>query len=141
MSTQVARDRRLSPSATCLVVLLVAVAGKGSHADLTRGYLSARLGVSGRTVARLLAQLRAFGYIATRQTIGEYGETTGLRVALLDPLLPYWEADQPSSEQGVTELAGQQGSFNNQESKRLAGRCPVPAYPRYRATRRKDSRT
>jgi hypothetical protein len=136
MSTQVARDRRLSPSATCLVVLLVAVAGKGSHVDLTRGYLSARLGVSGRTVARLLAQLRAFGYIATRQTIGEYGETTGLRVALLDPLLPYWEADQPSSEQGVTELAGQQGSFNNQESKRLAGRCPVLAYPRYRGARR-----
>src|SRR3954449_5098133 len=99
MSTQVARDRRLSPSATCLVVLLVAVAGKGSHVDLTRGYLAARLGVSERTVARLLAQLRCCGYIATRQTIGAHGETTGLRVALLDPLLPYWETDQ---RQGVT---------------------------------------
>src|SRR3954471_6898383 len=48
MSAQVARDRRLSPSATCLVVVLVALAGKGSHMDLTRGYLSARLGVSER---------------------------------------------------------------------------------------------
>src|SRR3954449_3149350 len=101
MSTQVARDRRLSPSATCLVVLLVAVAGKGGHVDLTRGYLSARLGLSERTVARLLAQLRALGYVATRQTIGAYGETTGLRVELLDPLLPYWETDQPPAEQGV----------------------------------------
>ena len=99
MSTQVARDRRLSSSATCLVVLLVAVAGKGGHVDLTRGYLAARLGVSERTVARLLAQLRGLGYIATRQTIGTYGETTGLRVALLDPLLPYWETDQPAAEQ------------------------------------------
>src|SRR5215208_1695266 len=135
MSTQVARDRRLSPSATCLAVLLVAVAGTGGHADLTRGYLAARLGVSGRTVARLLAQLRACGYIATRQTIGVRGETTGLRVALLDPLLPYWEADQPSSEQGVTELAGQQEVFNKEESRRLAGGYPVLAYPRYRSAR------
>ena len=141
MSTQVARDRRLSPSATCLVVLLVAVAGKGGHADLTRGYLAARLGVSGRTVARLLAQLRAFGYIATRQTIGLRGETTGLRVELLDPLLPYWEAGQPSAEQGVTGLAGQQGIVSNEESKGLAGRCTVLAYPRYRGARRKDSWT
>ena len=70
MSTQVARDRRLSPRAAGLAVLLVAVAGKGSHVDLTRGYLAARLGVSERTVARLLAQLRSLGYIATRQTIG-----------------------------------------------------------------------
>src|SRR5215208_1077528 len=117
MSTQVARDRRLSPSATCLAALLVAVAGKDSHADLTRGYLAARLGISGRTVARLLAQLRACGYIATRQTMGRRGETTGLRVALLDPLLPFWETDSLSSREGVTGLAGQQGVFNNQESK------------------------
>src|SRR5215208_2727045 len=118
MSTQVARDRRLSSSATGLVVLLVALAGKGSHVDLTRGYLAAKLGVSERTVARLLAQLRSLGYVATRQTIGVLGETTGLRVALLDPLLPYWEGDQPPAEQeGVTELAGLQEPFNKEESK------------------------
>src|SRR3954449_5453354 len=111
MATQVARDQRLSPRAAGLAVLLVAVAGKGSHVDLTRGYLAAKLGVSERTVARLLAQLRAFGYVATRQTIGVLGETTGLRVTLLDPLLPYWEGGQPPAEQeGVTELAGLQGS-------------------------------
>src|SRR3954447_15408330 len=38
MSTQVARDQRLPPRAASLAVLLVAVAGKDSHADLTRGY-------------------------------------------------------------------------------------------------------
>src|SRR5215213_764035 len=99
MSTQVARDRRLSPSATCLVVLLVAVAGKGSHVDLTRGYLATRLGVSERTVA------------------------------LLDALLPYWESDQPPAEQGVTNLSGLQESLNKEDLKRLAGGCPVLAYP------------
>jgi hypothetical protein len=136
MSTQVARDQRLSPRAAGLAVLLVAVAGKGSHVDLTRGYLAARLGVSERTVARLLAQLRALGYVATRQTIGVLGETTGLRVALLDPLLPYWEGDQPPTEQeGVTELSRLQEPFNKEESKRLAAGCPVLAYPRYRKPR------
>ena len=70
--------------------MIVALAGKADHVDVTRGYLSSRLGVSERTVARLLAQLRAHGYIATRWTIGAYGETTGLRVELLDALLPYW---------------------------------------------------
>src|SRR5215212_3472035 len=133
MATQVARDQRLSPRAAGLAVLLVAVAGKGSHVDLTRGYLAAKLGVSERTVARLLAQLRALGYIATRQTIGVLGETTGLRVALLDPLLPYWERDHLSADQqGVTELSGLQESLNKEESKRLATRLPVLAYPRYR---------
>src|SRR3954464_15617686 len=135
MSTQVARDQRLSPRAAGLAVLLVAVAGKGNQVDLTRGYLAARLGVSERTVARLLAQLRSLGYIATRQTIGVLGETTGLRVALLDPLLPFWEGDPPSAEQGVTELSDLQESFDKEESKRLAAGCPVPAYPRYRRPR------
>jgi hypothetical protein len=94
--------------------------------------------VSERTVARLLAQLRALGYVATRQTIGAYGETTGLRVALLDPLLPYWEIDQPPAEQeGVTELSDLQEPFNKEESKRLAGGYSVLAYPRYRCARGK----
>src|SRR3954454_11478350 len=123
MSTQVARDRRLSPSATCLVVLLVAVAGKNSYVDITRGYMASRLDVSERTVARLLAQLRSLGYIATRQTIGVLGETTGLRVALCGPLLPFWEGDPPSAEQGVTELSDLQESFDKKESKRLAAGC------------------
>ena len=95
MATQVLRDQRLTPSARAMAGLIVALAGKADHVDLTRGYLSSRLGVSDRTTARLLAQLRTYGYIATRQTIGQYGETTGLRVELLAGLLPYWEAELP----------------------------------------------
>ena len=67
MSTAVLRDQRLTPSARALAGLIVALAGKAGYVDLTRGYLSSRMGVSERTTARLLAQLRAYGYIATRQ--------------------------------------------------------------------------
>ena len=36
-----------------------------------------------------------------------YGETTGLRVELLDALLPYWEIDLPAVVgEGVTEVSG-----------------------------------
>src|SRR6478609_3259981 len=56
------------------------------------------LQVSTRTVARLLAELRAYGYIATTHRLGTLGQTIGLRVELLDPLLPYFE-------RAVTELS------------------------------------
>ena len=113
-----------------------AVAGKADHVDLTRGYLSSRLGVSERTMARLLAQLRAYDYIATVQTIGNFGETTGLRVALLDPLLPYWETEPPVVVgEGVPKASGRRKLRTQRESEELAARHPVLAYPRYRRAR------
>ena len=92
MSTTVLRDQRLTPGARVLAGLLVALAGREGYADLTRGYLAAQLGVSSRTVARQLAELRRYCYVATTHLIGDLGQTTGLRVGLLDPLLPFWEA-------------------------------------------------
>ena len=137
MSTQVLRDQRLTPSARALAVLIVAIAGKAGHVDVTRGYFADRLGVSERTVARLLAQLRAHGYIATARTIGMFGETTGLRVELLGALLPYWETDQPPVVgEGVTALTWQQELTSNQDLGGLPARYPVLAYPRYRRSRR-----
>ena len=137
MATQAPRDQRLTPSARALACLIVAVAGKADYVDLTRGYLSSRLGVSERTTARLLAQLRAYGYIATRQTVGNFGETTGLRVELLDALLPYWETEQPAVVGvGVTDVSGLQVSKNRKTITRgLPARYPVIAWPRYRRPR------
>ena len=130
------RDQRLTPSARAMAGLIVALAGKGGHVDLTRGYLSSRLAVSERTVARLLAQLRAHGYIATQRTIGVFGETTGLRVEPLDALLPYWESEQPVVVgDGVTAVSGLQGFIYNQVLRGLAAVRPVLAYPRYRRAR------
>lgn len=133
MSTAVLRDQRLTPSARTLAGLIVALVGRAVHVDLTRGYLQARLGVSERTTARMLAQLRAYGYIATRWTIGAYGETTGLRVELLDALLPFWETDQPVVvEEGVTKASGLEDSKNQKIPKMPPAGYPVLAYPRYR---------
>ena len=64
------RDQRLTPSARALAGLLVAAGRQGRPRRPDARLPAARLGVSERTVARLLAQLRAYGYIATRQTIG-----------------------------------------------------------------------
>ena len=93
LSTQVARDRRLSPRCAALAAVLVAQAGKGTLATISRRYLAMVLQVSTRTVARLLAELRAYGYIATTHRLGTLGQTIGLRVELLDPLLPFWERE------------------------------------------------
>ena len=98
LSTQVARDRRLSPRCAALAAVLVAQAGKGTLASISRRYLAMVLQVSTRTVARLLAELRAYGYIATTHRLGSLGQTIGLRVELLDPLLPYFD-------RAVTELS------------------------------------
>ena len=78
--------------------MLVAQAGKGTLATISRRYLAMVLQVSTRTVARLLAELRAYGYIATTHRLGTLGQTIGLRVELLDPLLPCFD-------QAVTELS------------------------------------
>ena len=98
LSTQVARDRRLSPRCAALAAVLVAQAGKGTLASISRRYLAMVLQVSTRTVARLLAELRAYGYIATTHRLGTLGQTIGLQVELLDPLLPYFD-------RAVTELS------------------------------------
>ena len=73
--------------------MLVAQAGKGTLATISRRYLAMVLQVSTRTVARLLAELRAYGYIATTHRLGSLGQTIGLRVELLDPLLPFWDCE------------------------------------------------
>jgi len=91
LSTQVARDRRLSPRCAALATVLVAQAGKGTLANVTRAYLARALQVSVRTVARLLSELREHGYVVTSHRLGSLGQTTGLKVELLDPLLPYWQ--------------------------------------------------
>src|SRR3954466_5558769 len=132
MSTTVLRDQRLTPGARVLAGLLVALAGREGYADLTRGYLAAQLGVSSRTVARQLAELRRYCYVATTHLIGDLGQTTGLRVGLLDLLLPYWEA----AEEGVTDTPALESKILREEAgKVVPARPPVLGYPRYRKPR------
>jgi hypothetical protein len=88
MSTLFARDQRLGRAAMVIAPLLVAQAGGGSVANVTRTYLARQLGYSDRTIARGLAELRAAGYIRTEHRIGPIGECLGLRCWLLPPLFP-----------------------------------------------------
>jgi hypothetical protein len=87
-----------------------------------------------RTVARHLAALRAAGYVRTTQTIDERGATTGLRIALSDGLLPYWEIE--SDEGPVTNGTSNRDSPDGHrrrdrrcrsETRRSTGRVPEAA--------------
>jgi hypothetical protein len=132
MSTTVLRDQRLTPGARVLAGLLVALAGREGYADLTRGFLAAQLGVSSRTVARQLAELRRYCYVVTTHLIGDLGQTTGLRVGLLDPLLPFWEA----AGEGVTGAPALESKILREEAgKPVPARPPVLGHPRYRKPR------
>jgi hypothetical protein len=44
------------------------------------------------------------------QIIGGFGETTGLRIQLLDALLPYWEVDQPPPTEGGSDAFRRPGT-------------------------------
>lgn len=89
--TTVIRDTRLTPGARLLAMELRAVCGRDGLAVTTRRYLCHQLGVCMRTLARYLAELRAHAYVATVRVVGESGQTIGLQVECLDPLLPSWE--------------------------------------------------
>ena len=91
MNAAVLEDQRLTTHARLLAGVLVGLAGRERFADVTRGYLAVRLGVSVRTISRAIRDLRAFGYVATCHLLGERGETMGLRIEILEPLLPFWE--------------------------------------------------
>ena len=95
MSSTVFRDRRLSPRAASLAALLVAQAGNGLTAMVTRTYLARTLQVSTRTIARLLSDLEHCGYIQRRHRVGPRGEVVGLAIELCDSLLPYFECGPP----------------------------------------------
>src|SRR4051812_34674548 len=128
----VLRDQRLTPGARVLAGLLLALARREGYADVTRGYLAAQLGVSSRTVARQLAELRRYRYIATTHLIGELGQTMGLRVGLLDPLLPFWEA----AGEGVTDAPALESKILREEAtKAIPAHPPVLGCPRYRCPR------
>jgi hypothetical protein len=105
--TTVDRDQRLTSGAVRLAHLLVALAGRGDTIETERWRLARALGVSVRTLARYLSDLRGdeatgrTSYIQTEHIIDERGITIGLRITVLPTLRPYWVQEA----QGVTDVS------------------------------------
>ena len=95
--------------------MIVALAGKADHVDLTRGYLQDRLVCRSGPSPGCSPNCGSMATSQPGRPSARIGETTGLRVDLLDALLPYWESDQPVVVgQGVTTLTWEQGLTSNQ---------------------------
>jgi hypothetical protein len=97
ISTELVRDQRLTQGARNLGVLLRACCGRDGDGRSTRPYLAAQLGVTVRSVARWLAELRSFGYVVADRATDHTGRTAGLYVIILDPMLPSWERGEGDS--------------------------------------------
>lgn len=108
MATTVMRDQRVTPGARALAHLLVALAGRGDVIATERWRLARSLGVSVRTLARYLADLRGgegrTAYILTEHLVDGRGMVVGIRILLLEALRPYWRQSQPIP--AVTKLSG-----------------------------------
>ncbi len=110
MATTVMRDQRITPGAAKLAHVLVALAGRGDVIETERWRLARSLGVSVRTLARYLADLRGgegrTAYIATEHVVDGRGLVVGIRILILEPLRPYWRQSQPIP--AVTKLSGKE---------------------------------
>ncbi len=118
MATTVMRDPRVTPGARALAHLLVARAGRTDVIETERWRLAKELGVSVRTLARYLADLRGGDgrtpYIATEQLVDARGMTVGIRIVILESLRPYWLQTQQIP--AVTDLSGTESLLTIGES-------------------------
>jgi hypothetical protein len=107
MATTVMRDPRVTPGARALAHLLVARAGRTDVIETERWRLANELGVSVRTLARYLADLRGSEertpYIATEHLVDTRGMVVGIRIIILEALRPYWLQSQQVP--AVTDLS------------------------------------
>lgn len=82
-STTPLRDRRLSSTAKCLLLMIKALAGNANNIDLiTKGQLAGVIGRSRRTIQYALHELQALGYLALETVKGYFGLYAGLRVTI-----------------------------------------------------------
>jgi hypothetical protein len=92
MSTQAARDDRLTPQSKALLQIIIARAGKnGRVTDTTKFTLGKMLSRSPRSIQRYLCELVKFGYLRTQivksQRTGLY---IALRIWIMNSCLPYY---------------------------------------------------
>jgi len=82
-STTVLRDRRLTSTAKCLLLMIKALAGKSNAINLiTKGQLAGAIGKSRRTVQYALHELQSLGYLCLETVKGYFGLYAGLKISL-----------------------------------------------------------
>lgn len=82
-STTPLRDRRLSSTAKCLLLMIKALAGNANSIELTtKGQLAGLIGRSRRTVQYTLHELQALGYLRLSTVKGYFGLYAGLRITI-----------------------------------------------------------
>lgn len=93
MSTQAARDDRLTPQSKALLQVLVARTGRGRRTDTTKTTLGKIMNRCPRSIQRYIRELVEFGYLRT-QTIKSRrtGFYIGLRIWIMNSVLPFWAA-------------------------------------------------
>lgn len=117
MSTQAARDDRLTPQSKALLQVLVARTGRGRFTDTTKMTLGIILSRCPRSIQRYLQELIKFGYISTQtRKSRESGFYVGLRIWIMDVVLPFFSQRGGNYSSGKWSNADQSHS-NREETK------------------------
>lgn len=87
MATTALRDRRLTPQAKALLVVLRARCGNGVRTETCKTTLANIMGVATRSIGRYIADLVRFGYLEAKPRTGRGGLYTGLVLTITDKVL------------------------------------------------------
>lgn len=91
MSTQAARDDRLTPQSKALLQVLVARTGRGQYTDTTKTTLGVIMNRCPRSIQRYVQELIKFGYIRTQtRKSRRTGFFIGLRVWIMNSVRPFY---------------------------------------------------
>jgi len=91
MSTQAARDDRLTPQSKALLQVLVARTGRGHSTDTTKTTLGIIMNRCPRSIQRYVQELTKFGYIRTQvRKSRRTGFFIGLRIWIMNDVLPFF---------------------------------------------------
>lgn len=88
MSTEAARDRRLTGQSKALLQVLRARCGTGTRTETCKTTLAHIMGVSVRSIGRYLHELRKFGYLDLAVRRGASGLHIGLAAIITEKALP-----------------------------------------------------
>lgn len=88
MSTEAARDRRLTGQSKALLQILRARCGTGTATQTCKTTLAHIMGVSVRSIGRYLHELKRFGYLDLHVRRGASGLHIGIAAFITDKVLP-----------------------------------------------------